>query len=157
MRRMWSDVLRVVASINTGTVRAYDVVTMLQRDGHPIALGEAPPTAGSSNPGDREAGAGSSSGVEFEAGGEGGGGAASGVVAQALANNVQAASDAAAHRPRRSRAVMVAMMWRLGPAGPGPGVITESYRRRERSSQDRHHRSTGRMCRQLRTYPSDLG
>jgi TnpA family transposase len=33
--------LRVVASIYTGTVRAYDVVTMLQRDGHPTALGEA--------------------------------------------------------------------------------------------------------------------
>lgn len=33
--------MRVVASINTGTVRAYDVVTMLQRDGHPTALGEA--------------------------------------------------------------------------------------------------------------------
>lgn len=33
--------MRVVASIYTGTVRAYDVVTMLQRDGHPTALGEA--------------------------------------------------------------------------------------------------------------------
>jgi TnpA family transposase len=30
-----------VASIYTGTVQAYDVVTMLQRDGHPTALGEA--------------------------------------------------------------------------------------------------------------------
>ncbi len=36
----WEDILRVVASIYTGTVRAYDVVTMLQRDGHPTALGE---------------------------------------------------------------------------------------------------------------------
>ena len=27
--------------IYTGTVRAYDIVTMLQRDGHPTALGEA--------------------------------------------------------------------------------------------------------------------
>jgi hypothetical protein len=35
------DILRVVASIYTGAVRAYDVVTMLQRDGHPTALGEA--------------------------------------------------------------------------------------------------------------------
>jgi len=35
------DMLRVIASIYTGTVRAYDVVTMLQRDGHPTALGEA--------------------------------------------------------------------------------------------------------------------
>jgi len=31
----------VVASIYTGTVRAHDVVTMIQRDGHPTALGEA--------------------------------------------------------------------------------------------------------------------
>jgi TnpA family transposase len=37
----WEDILRVVASIYTGTVRAYDVVTMLPRDGHPTALGEA--------------------------------------------------------------------------------------------------------------------
>src|SRR5664280_2337810 len=41
IRRNWDDILRVVASIYTGTVRAYDVVTMLQRDGHPTALGEA--------------------------------------------------------------------------------------------------------------------
>lgn len=33
--------LRVVASIYTGAVRAYDMVTVLQRDGHPTALGEA--------------------------------------------------------------------------------------------------------------------
>src|SRR6266851_2916895 len=33
--------MRLGASIYTGTVRAYDVVTMLQRDGHPTALGEA--------------------------------------------------------------------------------------------------------------------
>ncbi|MFB4273597.1 Tn3 family transposase [Nonomuraea sp. GTA35] len=39
--RMWPDILRVVASIYTGTVRAYDAVTMLQREGHPTALGEA--------------------------------------------------------------------------------------------------------------------
>ncbi len=37
----WEDIPRVVASIYTGAVRAYDVVTMLQRDGHPTALGEA--------------------------------------------------------------------------------------------------------------------
>jgi TnpA family transposase len=30
-----------VPGLYTGTVRAYDVVTMLQRDGHPTALGEA--------------------------------------------------------------------------------------------------------------------
>lgn len=31
----------LVASIGTGTVRVYDVLTMPQRDGHPTALGEA--------------------------------------------------------------------------------------------------------------------
>ncbi len=41
VKRNWEDILRVVASIYTGTVRAYDVVTMLQREGHPTALGEA--------------------------------------------------------------------------------------------------------------------
>ena len=41
VRRRWEDILRVVASIYTGTVRAYDVVRMLQRDGHPTPLGEA--------------------------------------------------------------------------------------------------------------------
>ena len=48
IRRNWEDIFRVPASIYTGTVRAYDVVTMLQRDGQPTALGEAIPlTAGS--------------------------------------------------------------------------------------------------------------
>ena len=32
IRRNWEDILRVVASIYTGTVRAYDMVTMLQRE-----------------------------------------------------------------------------------------------------------------------------
>lgn len=41
IRRNRQDILRVVASIYTGTVRANDVLTMLQRDGHPTALGEA--------------------------------------------------------------------------------------------------------------------
>ncbi len=41
MRRHWPDILRVVGSIYTGAVRAYDVVRMLQRDGHPTPLGEA--------------------------------------------------------------------------------------------------------------------
>jgi TnpA family transposase len=41
IRRNWEDILRVTASIYTGTVRACDVVAMLQRDGHPTALGEA--------------------------------------------------------------------------------------------------------------------
>ncbi|MGH9008736.1 MAG: Tn3 family transposase [Acidimicrobiia bacterium] len=41
VRRHWNDILRVVASIYTGTVRAYDVIRMLQRDGHPTPLGDA--------------------------------------------------------------------------------------------------------------------
>ena len=41
IRRHWGDIVRVVASIHTGTVRAYDVITMLQRDGNPTALGHA--------------------------------------------------------------------------------------------------------------------
>jgi len=49
IRRNWEDILRVVASIYTGTVRAYDVVTMLQRDGHPTALGEAIASYGGSS------------------------------------------------------------------------------------------------------------
>lgn len=48
-------------------------------------------------------------------------------VLQEHAKSAQAAS-AAAHRPRRSRVVMVAMMRRPGEAGPRPGVITKSYR-----------------------------
>jgi hypothetical protein len=50
IRRNWEDILRVVASIYTGTVRAYDVVAMLQRDGHPTAFARrSPPTGGSSS------------------------------------------------------------------------------------------------------------
>jgi TnpA family transposase len=41
VRRHWDDIVRVVGSIYTGAVRAYDVVRMLQRDGHPTPLGEA--------------------------------------------------------------------------------------------------------------------
>jgi TnpA family transposase len=41
VRRHWPDILRVAASIHTGAVRAYDVIRMLQRDGHPTPLGEA--------------------------------------------------------------------------------------------------------------------
>jgi len=40
-RRHWPDILRVVASVYTGTVSAYDVMRMLQRDGHPTPLGDA--------------------------------------------------------------------------------------------------------------------
>ncbi|MGH9224309.1 MAG: Tn3 family transposase [Acidimicrobiales bacterium] len=41
IRRHWPDIVRVVASIYTGAIRAVDVVRMLQRDGHPTPLGEA--------------------------------------------------------------------------------------------------------------------
>jgi TnpA family transposase len=37
----WPDILRVVASIYTGAVRAYDVTRVLQREGNPTPLGEA--------------------------------------------------------------------------------------------------------------------
>ncbi|MEV4182679.1 Tn3 family transposase [Streptosporangium canum] len=39
--RHWPDILRLVASIYTDKVSAYDVVRMLQRGGNPTALGEA--------------------------------------------------------------------------------------------------------------------
>jgi TnpA family transposase len=41
IRRHWPDMLRVIASIYTGAVRAYDVTRVLQRDGNPTPLGEA--------------------------------------------------------------------------------------------------------------------
>jgi TnpA family transposase len=41
VRRHWPDILRVVASIHTGEVSAYDVIRVLQRDGHPTPLGDA--------------------------------------------------------------------------------------------------------------------
>lgn len=41
IRRHWPDILRVTASIHTGSVRTYDVFRMLQRDGHPTRLGDA--------------------------------------------------------------------------------------------------------------------
>jgi TnpA family transposase len=41
IRRHWPDMLRVVASIYTGAVRAYDVTRVLQRDGNPTPPGEA--------------------------------------------------------------------------------------------------------------------
>jgi TnpA family transposase len=41
IRRHWDDILRVVASIHTGAVRAYDVIRMLSRDGNPTPLGLA--------------------------------------------------------------------------------------------------------------------
>ena len=44
--RHWNDILRLVASIYTTKVSAYDLVRMLQRDGHPTALGDAIATYG---------------------------------------------------------------------------------------------------------------
>jgi TnpA family transposase len=41
IRRHWPDIVRVAASIHTGSVRAYDVIRMLQRDGNPTPLGHA--------------------------------------------------------------------------------------------------------------------
>jgi TnpA family transposase len=46
VRRHWPEILRLIASIYTSEVSAYDVVRMLQRDGHPTALGEAIATYG---------------------------------------------------------------------------------------------------------------
>lgn len=42
----WEDITRLFASIYTSEVSPYDVVRMLQRDGHPTALGEAINTYG---------------------------------------------------------------------------------------------------------------
>ncbi|MGW2540334.1 transposase, partial [Kitasatospora sp. NPDC001574] len=39
--RNWEDVLRIIGSIHTGAVRAYDVIRMLSRDGRPTVLGDA--------------------------------------------------------------------------------------------------------------------
>jgi len=37
----WEDMLRIAGSLATGTVRAYDLLRMLGRDGHPTPLGNA--------------------------------------------------------------------------------------------------------------------
>ena len=39
--RRWEDILRVVASIHTGTVWAHDVIRMISRDGRPTVLDDA--------------------------------------------------------------------------------------------------------------------
>lgn len=39
--RHWEDILRIIGSIHTGAVRAYDVLRMLSRDGRPTPLGDA--------------------------------------------------------------------------------------------------------------------
>ncbi|MBC9713484.1 Tn3 family transposase [Streptomyces sp. TRM66268-LWL] len=41
IERQWEDILRIIGSIHTGAVRAYDVIRMLSRDGRPIPLGDA--------------------------------------------------------------------------------------------------------------------
>ena len=41
VRAHWPDMLRVAGSLVTGAVRAYDLLRMLGRDGHPSALGQA--------------------------------------------------------------------------------------------------------------------
>jgi TnpA family transposase len=46
VRRHWSEILRLIATIYTSKVSASDVVRALQRGGHPTALGEAIATDG---------------------------------------------------------------------------------------------------------------
>ncbi|MGX9891389.1 Tn3 family transposase [Streptomyces sp. NPDC002276] len=41
VERQWEDILRIIGSIHTGAVRAYDVIRMLSRDGRPTPLGDA--------------------------------------------------------------------------------------------------------------------
>ncbi|WSC31992.1 Tn3 family transposase [Streptomyces sp. NBC_01768] len=41
IERHWEDILRIIGSIHTGAVRAYDVIWMLSRDGLPTPLGDA--------------------------------------------------------------------------------------------------------------------
>jgi hypothetical protein len=41
IERRWEDILRIVGSISTGAVRAYDVIRMLSREGRPAPPGDA--------------------------------------------------------------------------------------------------------------------
>lgn len=41
VRAHWADMLRVAGSLTPGTVRAYDLIRMLSRDGRPTGLGDA--------------------------------------------------------------------------------------------------------------------
>lgn len=41
IRLHWEDILRIIASIHTGAVNAYDVIRMVSRDGSPTPLGDA--------------------------------------------------------------------------------------------------------------------
>ncbi|WSZ58973.1 transposase [Streptomyces canus] len=38
IERRWEDILRIIGSVHTGAVRAYDVIRMLSRDGRPTPL-----------------------------------------------------------------------------------------------------------------------
>ncbi|MGC8626793.1 MAG: Tn3 family transposase [Acidimicrobiales bacterium] len=50
IRKNWPDILWVLGSVHAGAVRTYDVVRVLQRDGHPTPLGgRSLPMGGSSN------------------------------------------------------------------------------------------------------------
>jgi TnpA family transposase len=40
VRECWADMLRVAGSLSTGAVRAYDLMRMMSRDGHPSRLGQ---------------------------------------------------------------------------------------------------------------------
>ncbi|WSM09700.1 transposase [Streptomyces sp. NBC_01716] len=55
IERRWEDILRIIGSIHTGALRAYDVIRMLSRDGRSTPLGDAiahrsAPSAWSSTP-----------------------------------------------------------------------------------------------------------
>nr|WP_285439725.1 Tn3 family transposase [Streptomyces sp. ISL-11] len=41
IERHWEDALRIIGSIHTGALRAYDVIRMLSRDGRPTPLCDA--------------------------------------------------------------------------------------------------------------------
>lgn len=41
IERHWEDILRIIGSIHTGAVRAYDAIRMLSREGRPTPLGDA--------------------------------------------------------------------------------------------------------------------
>jgi hypothetical protein len=51
IREQWPDMLRVAGSLVTNQVRAYDLLRMFGREGHPTPLGQgSPSTAASRRP-----------------------------------------------------------------------------------------------------------
>ncbi|MEE1768349.1 Tn3 family transposase, partial [Streptomyces sp. JV185] len=48
IERHWEDILRLIGSVHTGAVRAYDVIRMLSRDGRPTRSATTSPTTGGS-------------------------------------------------------------------------------------------------------------